>query len=179
MGMQLYGGMITRDPANPLSYLVLDTDFSDNEYWGNNFNDMVSSMNTLFNLLVVNNWTECEIGFEAVTQAKWVRFFFLAFFILGVVFVNNLVVAFIINNFFAQLEIQKLREEEEVVGNGEAILRQSHAVFDAAQVTGTKTFLTGGYIARLRSRHGVVDPEDRENLRRLFTHSSDALTQKA
>ena len=45
LGLHLYGGMITRDPLNPLSYLVLNTDFSDNEYWANNFNDMTSGMN--------------------------------------------------------------------------------------------------------------------------------------
>ena len=45
LGVHLYGGMVTRDPANPLSFLILDTDFSDNDYWGNNFNDMISGMN--------------------------------------------------------------------------------------------------------------------------------------
>ena len=55
LGVQLYGGYITRDPSNPLSSLVLGTDFSDNNYWANNFNDMVSAMNVLFNLLVSGN----------------------------------------------------------------------------------------------------------------------------
>ena len=45
LGMMLYGGLITRDPANKVSYLILDTDFSDSEYWANNFNDMISGMN--------------------------------------------------------------------------------------------------------------------------------------
>lgn len=38
VGVGLYGGLITRDPSNPLSYLLLDNDFSDNDYWANNFN---------------------------------------------------------------------------------------------------------------------------------------------
>ena len=42
LGMILYGGMITRDPANPLSHAILGNAFSDNDYWANNFNDMVS-----------------------------------------------------------------------------------------------------------------------------------------
>lgn len=79
LGMLLYGGMITRDPLNPLSSALLGNDFSDNDYWANNFNDLVSGMNVLFNLLVVNNWTNCEIGFEAVTGGLWVRLFFLSF----------------------------------------------------------------------------------------------------
>ena len=52
IGVHLYGGLITRDPSNRLSYLVLGTDFSENDYWANNFNDMISAMNVLFNLLV-------------------------------------------------------------------------------------------------------------------------------
>lgn len=52
VGVQLYGGLITRDPSNRLSWLLLGTDFADNEYWANNFNDMISAMNVLFNLLV-------------------------------------------------------------------------------------------------------------------------------
>ena len=54
LGVQLYGGLITRDPSNPLSWLLLEngTDFTENEYWANNFNDMISAMNVLFNLLV-------------------------------------------------------------------------------------------------------------------------------
>jgi two pore calcium channel protein len=57
MGLILYGGLITRDPKNPLSQVILGNDFSENDYWANNFNDMMSGMNVLFNLLVVNNWT--------------------------------------------------------------------------------------------------------------------------
>lgn len=50
--------MITRDPENPLSFALLEADdFVDNGYWANNFNDMMSGVNVLFNLLVVNNWT--------------------------------------------------------------------------------------------------------------------------
>jgi two pore calcium channel protein len=47
--------VITRDPANPLAYALLEADdFVDNDYWANNFNDMMSGINVLFNLLVVN-----------------------------------------------------------------------------------------------------------------------------
>lgn len=58
------------DPNNGLSELLLDTDFASSEYWGNNFNDMLSGMNVMFNLIVVNNWTTCEGGYEAVTGGK-------------------------------------------------------------------------------------------------------------
>lgn len=172
LGVHLYGGLISRDPNNPLSFLVLDTDFSDNDYWANNFNDMISAMNVLFNLLVVNNWTECEVGYEAVTQAKWVRWFFLSFHILGVVLVNNLVIAFIINAFLQQLAIFREHVDEEVI-DGEAIIGKRQAFFDATTVTGTKTSLSGRYIARYR-RNGsdISEGREQDRLRRLFTQTS-------
>jgi len=209
LGMGLYGGLITRDPSNPTSYLLLNTDFSESDYWANNFNDMISGMNVsnwvynhrhrktnsniwtivtakaytccvrqvLFNLLVVNNWFVCEVGFEAATQGKWVRLYFLSFHVFGVILVNNLVIAFIINSFMAQLAIFRERTYDEVVDDGEAVLRGRRAIFDASQVTGTKTSLRGDYIARLRhsySDNGDDDKNHQERLRKLFTRSSSS-----
>jgi two pore calcium channel protein, plant len=175
LGVHLYGGLITRDPANPLSYLVLNTDFANNDYWANNFNDPISGMNVLFNLLVVNNWTECESGYEATTQAKWVRWFFFFFHIFGVVVMMNLVTGVIINEFLTQLAVFKERTEEEVVGDGEAVLYHRRAVFDAAVITGTRTTLRGDYIARFRE-----DAENivRERLRQLFTQTNQTDANK-
>lgn len=45
LGMQLYGGMITRDPENPLSHLQLNSLYAESRYWANNFNDMFGGMN--------------------------------------------------------------------------------------------------------------------------------------
>jgi hypothetical protein len=140
---------------------------------------MFSGMNVLFNLLVVNNWTECEEGFEAVTQSKWVRLYFLGFHILGVVLVNNLVIAFIITSFLQQLAIFRERTDEEVVGDGEAVIRDRQAVFDASSVTGTKTDLSGGYIARLRKMNSDPAGHDQDRLRRLFTERSSDSELKA
>jgi len=170
LGLELYGGMVTRDPDNSLSYLILNTDFSDNNYWGNNFNDLVSAFNVLFNLLVVNNWTECEVGYEAVTERKWVRLFFLAFHFSGVIVVNNLVIAFFINAFLQQREILEQRKKEVNIKD-EAVIHGRQATFDASEITGTRTNLMGNYIARIRSNHAQEDEQDR--LRRLFTQISD------
>jgi two pore calcium channel protein len=175
LGMILYGGLITRDPSNPLSMAILGNDFSDNDYWANNFNDMMSGMNVLFNLLVINNWTNCEIGFEAVTGGKWVRLYFLAFYIFGVILIDNLVIAFIINAFFQQLATLQTRLGSEVV-EGEAIIHGEGAHFDASKITGTDTGITGGYIARIRARHADVEIDEREGLRRLFTQQSSDIS---
>lgn len=130
--------VITRDPQNPLSTILLEaSDFVDNGYWANNFNDLFSGMNVLFNLLVVNNWTQCEIGFEYVTGAKWVRLFFFAFHILGVVLINNVVIAFIINAFFQQLKLLNDRQGWEERVQGEALIKGDKGMFDASTITGT------------------------------------------
>lgn len=128
----------------------------------------MSSLQVLFNLLVVNNWFVCEEGYEAVTEAKWVRFFFLGFHIVGVILVNNLVIAFIINKFLQQLAI--FREENEVLEG--AVIENGKALFDASTVTGTKTTLSGEYIARLRhERNG----DDHKRLRSMFTRGSSSM----
>jgi hypothetical protein len=125
-------------------------------------------LKVLFNLLVVNNWFVCEEGFEAVTEAKWVRFFFLGFHIVGVILANNLVIAFIISNFMQQLAL--MREENEVVEG--AVIENGKALFDASIVTGTKTSLSGTYIARLRrDKYG----DDTKRLRSLFSRGSSVV----
>jgi hypothetical protein len=108
-----------------------------------------------------------------------VRLFFLFFHIFGVIFVNNLVIAFIISAFFEQLEqTHQGGLMDEMVGNGEAILRGHQAIFDATEVTGTKTALSGGYIARLRHRSSVRGTgEDKERPRKLFTQTSSRVEE--
>lgn len=173
MGTFLYGGLITRDSANPHSTLLLGaSDFVDNEYWANNFNDMVSGMNVLFNLLVVNNWTNCEIGFEYVTGGKWVRLFFFSFHMVGVVIINNVVIAFIINAFFQQLKTLNDRKGWEEQVQGEATIKGNRGTFDASTITGTATGASGTYIARVRPRHIDVEVDERAALRYLFTRTS-------
>jgi two pore calcium channel protein len=173
LGMHLFGGMISRDPSNPLSYLVLNTDFSDNDYWANNFNDMISSLNVLFNLLVVNNWTECADGFEAVTQSKCTRLFFLAFHIFGVIVVNNVVIAFIVNSFIAQWDIQHEQVATEEVEGG-AVIEGRQALFDATHITGTSTYLTGKYLVRVGQVGGTENQH--EVLKDLFTKTESRMS---
>mmetsp|Transcript_36993 Transcript_36993/g.41654 ORF Transcript_36993/g.41654 Transcript_36993/m.41654 type:complete len:840 (-) Transcript_36993:136-2655(-) len=172
IGVFLYGGLITRDPANPLSFILLEADdFVGNNYWANNFNDMMSGMNVLFNLLVVNNWTECEVGFEYVTGTKWVRYYFFCFHLGGVIVISNVVTSFIINAYFQQLEtiVQRLGREEDI---GEARLTGNRGVFDASTVTGTRTGINSSiYIARINPRHNDIEVDERAALRHLFTRN--------
>jgi hypothetical protein len=68
----------TRPPKSSIFHSTGVFRFFFNEYWAKNFNGMFSSMNVLFlfNLLVVNNWTACEISFKYVTGESWCESFF-------------------------------------------------------------------------------------------------------
>lgn len=172
-GVQVFGGMITRDPADPRSFLLLGTEFAANHYWANNFNDMFGALNVLFNLLVVNNWTECQCGFEAVTQTRYNRLFFVLFHIVGVMLVNNLVLAFIINAFIKQWDFRHEKLKTHII-KGEAVIVGRRALFDATKVTGTKTDLSGLYAAKIGQRTMFDEEHQQRMLRSMFTSSSSA-----
>lgn len=104
LGMQFFGGKIYQGAPK-----LVNTTFAANEYWSNNFNDFSSSFITLFELLVVNNWQVIMGGMVAVTSG-WARWYFISFWLLAVVMVMNLLVAFILDAFFDKLE----EEQEEV-----------------------------------------------------------------
>lgn len=86
-----------------------------------------------------------------------------------------MVIAFFINAFLQQGEILERRKTELTI-DGEAVIHGREAKFDASQVTGTKTNITGAMIARIRSNHAEEDEQDR--LRRLFTQTSDDIRYK-
>lgn len=102
-------------------------------------------------MLVVNNWNECEIGFEAVTEGKWVRWFFLSFHLIAVILVNNLVVAFVIEAFLEQLALSKKRGNGEPLRKGAVLLSGVDTAFDATGIKGNEAILSRFYRVRLRS----------------------------
>ncbi|KDO28177.1 hypothetical protein SPRG_06225 [Saprolegnia parasitica CBS 223.65] len=92
LGHHLFGGSIspaTMELTHPtVSYTV-------NRYFANNFNDIPSGMVTLFELLVVNNWYVIVDGHVAVTTI-YARFFFISYWIVGVIVTLNLFIASIL-----------------------------------------------------------------------------------
>ena len=138
------------------------------------FNDMFSGMNVLFNWLVINNWTTQASGMEHATGSKWfVRLYFFAFYLLGVIGISNVITSFVINAFFQQLQTIESRQGQEEEIEGEALIRGSRAVFDASLVTGTETGLRNTvFFARLRPRHTDVELDERAELKKLFSRAS-------
>ncbi|GMH87273.1 hypothetical protein TL16_g10804 [Triparma laevis f. inornata] len=171
LGVEIFGGLITTDTSSPYYAALKDTDYFVNNYFPNNFNDFLSSFVTLFELMVVNNWIVICDGFTAVTS-EYARFYFVAFHVVGVCVVNNLVVSVILDCFMAEFEHRKERKnmgrssftEEEGVR-----IEENTAVFDATSITGTSTKVTGKWRARISGR-GIGGRRKSSFLRTVFTH---------
>ena len=71
------------------------------------------------------------------------------------------------------------RDFKESLGNGEATIYHGEAEFDGSEVTGTKTSLTGKYIARIRHTPESEEGHYHERLKRLFSKSSSNAEEKA
>ncbi|KAH9132833.1 hypothetical protein AeRB84_020897 [Aphanomyces euteiches] len=95
LGNQLFGGRIS--PAVMRAQFPNDP-YTQADYMANNFNDMPGAMVSLFELILVNNWFVLADGHAAVTS-KYARWFFIAYHVLGVTFLLNLLIASILDAF--------------------------------------------------------------------------------
>lgn len=74
-------------------------------YYLNNFNNIMASSVTLFELMVVNNWFIIMDGYAAVTS-DWSRIYFMSFYILTMV-VLNIIVAFVLEAFLFRIQYKR------------------------------------------------------------------------
>lgn len=91
IGVQIFGGLIYKENDD-----IYDDGGIPSNYIYNNFNDFPSGLTTLFELLIVNNWFVVADMHVDVTN-KYARWYFVIFYILGVVVAVNLMVAFILD----------------------------------------------------------------------------------
>jgi two pore calcium channel protein len=106
LGMELYGGLITRDNA-----ALAASAYGISGYYPLNFNDFTGGVVTLFVILVGNDWHVVMEGFVVVTS-EWSRYFFIVYWVLAVVVLLNLFVAFVIEAYFKiedELALERLR----------------------------------------------------------------------
>lgn len=186
IGLLLFGGLITRDPNNYKAFDLINTEFAESAYWANNFNDMMSGMNVLFNLIVINNWTVQADGIVAVTDTKLSRLYFLLFHLVGVIIVNNLFVAFVIEAFVHDWEnIKRLRRQGSSSDEGTSqtnlntskgqenivLNEKNEVVFDASKITGTRTALRGQYVAKMKHTGLEYGIDKHSVLHNLFSNS--------
>ncbi|KAI3876336.1 hypothetical protein MKX03_032934 [Papaver bracteatum] len=68
-----------------------------------NFNDYPNGMVTLFNLLVMGFWEVLMQGYKELTGTSWSLVYFISFYVLTVLLLLNLVVAFVLEVFFSEI----------------------------------------------------------------------------
>ncbi|KAM3332101.1 hypothetical protein ACQJBY_027744 [Aegilops geniculata] len=89
LGLQIFGGLV---------YLLF------------NFNDYPSGMVTLFNLLVMGNWQAWMESYWQLTGSSWSLIYFVSFYLISILLLLNLIVAFVLEAFFAEMELEKGEE---------------------------------------------------------------------
>ncbi|GER42417.1 two pore calcium channel protein 1 [Striga asiatica] len=108
-GKQIFGGIV--NAGNPG---LSGTDLEDNDYLLFNFNDYPNGMVTLFNLLVMGNWQAWMQSYKDLTGTVWTYAYFVSFYLITVLLLLNLVVAFVLEAFFAEMDLESCES-----GNGE------------------------------------------------------------
>ncbi|KAJ7948317.1 Two pore calcium channel protein 1 [Quillaja saponaria] len=129
LGLQIFGGIVNAGNAK-----LEQTDLADDEnsYLLFNFNDYPNGMVTLFNLLVMGNWQVWMQSYRELTGTYWTLAYFVSFYLITVLLLLNLVVAFVLEAFFAELELESSETSE---GNG----KDGEGGKDRHRSVGTKT----------------------------------------
>ncbi|KAI3765444.1 hypothetical protein L2E82_15477 [Cichorium intybus] len=111
IGIQVFGGVV--NAGNPD---LPSTDLADSDYLLFNFNDYPNGMVTLFNLLVMGNWQVWMQDYATLTGTSWAYLYFISFYLITVLLLLNLIVAFVLEAFFAEMELECPEDEEEEQG---------------------------------------------------------------
>ena len=97
IGMAMFGGDIQKTSPG----IIHDSSIPDN-YYLINFNDLVSSMVTLFILMVVNNWyVIVQMCVDIKGGNVYYRYYFIIFYYFGVIIGLNVIIAFAIDMYSA------------------------------------------------------------------------------
>ncbi|XP_008793100.1 two pore calcium channel protein 1 isoform X2 [Phoenix dactylifera] len=108
LGVQLFGGIVNFGNPN-----LEATDLFAEDYVLFNFNDYPNGMVTLFNLLVMGNWQVWMQSYRDLTGTSWTLAYFVSFYLITVLLLLNLVVAFVLEAFFAEMELETTSGSEE------------------------------------------------------------------
>lgn len=108
IGMDVWGGAIARN--NPLLH---GTAYANADYYGNNFNSLPESLVLLFVLTVQNDWLVLASGFVAVST-PFAYIFFIVFNVASTIMILNIIVAFILEVFQLQFDIDKYAQENPI-----------------------------------------------------------------
>ncbi|KAG8364725.1 hypothetical protein BUALT_Bualt18G0028600 [Buddleja alternifolia] len=134
IGVQIFGGLVNAGNPNltgseleeneyPLSlmeiiyyiyrfYLIPAVMMSGLSYLLFNFNDYPNGMVTLFNLLVMGNWQVWMQSYKELTGTAWSYAYFISFYLITILLLLNLVVAFVLEAFFAEMDLETSEKSE-------------------------------------------------------------------
>ena len=103
VGMVFFGGQIKENSTE----IIHDSSIPDN-YYLMNFNDLMSSIITLFVLIVVNNWYVIVAMCVDIKGGNTLyRYFFVVFYYFGVIIGLNIIIAFAIDMYAAVLRLEE------------------------------------------------------------------------
>ncbi|ESQ38037.1 hypothetical protein EUTSA_v10029480mg [Eutrema salsugineum] len=108
IGVQVFGGLV-----NAGNKQLFKTAMAESDYLLFNFNDYPNGMVTLFNLLVLGNWQAWMESYKDLTGTWWSIAYFVSFYVITYLLLLNLIVAFVLEAFFAELDLE---EEEKCQG---------------------------------------------------------------
>eukprot|EP00347_Sterkiella_histriomuscorum_P013051 403366203 len=109
IGQFIFGGKITWETQE-----IRNNESTPDRYALNNFNDMISSFVTLFELMVVNNWyITTEMYVNIYNENKFVLIYFVSFYNWGVLVGLNIIVAFAIDMYGSIERLDKQKQEHE------------------------------------------------------------------
>ncbi|CAL8347939.1 unnamed protein product [Lota lota] len=129
-------------------------------YYLNNFNNILSSFVTLFELMVVNNWYITMEGVTSMTT-HWSRLYFMTFYIVTMV-VMTIIVAFILDAFVFRMNYsRKNREPPENPEEENGIVFEVEVSRDEALATLELYKQTRLGLSLLSSLQGVLQAMDR------------------
>ncbi|XP_024390296.1 two pore calcium channel protein 1 [Physcomitrium patens] len=100
LGVHLFGGLVYA--GNPI---LETTSMFESDYLLQNFNDFSSGMVTLFDLLIMGSWQTWMDSYVVLTGTWWTMFYFWGFYVIAVLFLLNLIAAFVLEAFFAEMEM--------------------------------------------------------------------------
>lgn len=101
IGLQIFGGIVNAGNPN-----LAGTDLSADDFLLFNFNDYANGMVTLFNLLVMGAWQDWMQSYKDLTGTTWTLVYFISFYLITVLLLLNLVVAFVLEAFFAEMDLE-------------------------------------------------------------------------
>ncbi|KAL2981282.1 hypothetical protein AAZX31_13G279600 [Glycine max] len=113
IGVQIFGGIV--NAGNPELEL---TALAENDYLVFNFNDYPNGIVTLFNFLVTATWDEVMTSYKELTGTSWTYLYFISFYLITVLLLLNLIIAFVLEAFFAEMELES---SETCEGNGKEV----------------------------------------------------------